>query len=134
MSVDPLSENRPARVPGRVGNDGRIPLLLSSRETKRRLAIMAAVGACLLVAAAGWWSRARRGVRREPGLSVLLITVDTLRADALGAYGSRSALTPWMDRLAASGVLFEDAHAHNVVTLPFPRQHALRPAPPSTTA
>jgi len=73
----------------------------------------------LVLAAAGvaWWWRAGREVGRQPGLSVLLVTVDTLRADALGAYGSRAALTPWMDRLAASGVLFEEAHAHNVVTL-----------------
>ena len=74
-------------------------------------------------------------MRREPGLSVLLITVDTLRADAVGAYGNRNALTPWMDRLAARGVLFEDAHAHNVVTLPshanmlsgrYPLEHGVR--------
>ena len=64
------------------------------------------------------WRRARPSVRREPGLSVLLITVDTLRADALGAYGKREASTPWMDRLAAAGVRYDDAHAHNVVTLP----------------
>jgi arylsulfatase A-like enzyme/Flp pilus assembly protein TadD len=50
--------------------------------------------------------------------SVLLITIDTLRADAIGAYGQRSAPTPWIDRLAAGGVRFDDAHAHNVVTLP----------------
>ena len=39
----------------------------------------------------------------QAGLSVLLVTVDTLRADALGAYGNRDAATPWMDRLAGGG-------------------------------
>ncbi len=58
-----------------------------------------------------------RAVRRDPKLSVLLITIDTLRADALGVYGGQ-AETPWIDRLAREGVLFETAHAHNVVTFP----------------
>ena len=49
---------------------------------------------------------------------MLLITVDTLRADAVGAYGNVRASTPWIDRLAAAGVRFDAAHAHNVVTLP----------------
>jgi choline-sulfatase len=49
---------------------------------------------------------------------VLLITIDTLRADALGAYGNATGATPWMDRLAAGGVRFDSAHAQNVVTLP----------------
>ena len=71
----------------------------------------------------------------EAGRSVLLITVDTLRADAVGAYGNPDALTPWMDRLAASGIRFDDAHAHNVVTLPshanilsgrYPLDHGVR--------
>ena len=76
------------------------------------------IGACLLLAAGAWWSRIRGGVRRETGLSVLLITIDTLRADALGAYGNRDGATPFADRLAAAGVRFETAHAHNVTTLP----------------
>src|SRR6185436_577236 len=64
-----------------------------------------------------------RGLRpgvlpRDPGLSVLLISIDTLRADALGAYGNARALTPFLDRLAREGVRFDQAHAHNVVTLP----------------
>jgi len=59
-----------------------------------------------------------QGVRRESGLSVVLITIDTLRADALGCYGNPRGTTPWMDRLAAQGVRFENAHAQNVVTLP----------------
>jgi arylsulfatase A-like enzyme/Flp pilus assembly protein TadD len=49
---------------------------------------------------------------------VLLITVDTLRADALGFAGSSRARTPTLDLLAAQGTVFTAAHAHNVVTLP----------------
>lgn len=48
---------------------------------------------------------------------VLLVTIDTLRADALGTYGGRAA-TPRLDRLAAAGYRFDAAHAHSVVTLP----------------
>jgi len=39
--------------------------------------------------------------------NVLLITLDTVRADALGAYGQPSPTTPVLDRVAAEGVLFE---------------------------
>jgi arylsulfatase A-like enzyme/Tfp pilus assembly protein PilF len=49
---------------------------------------------------------------------VLLITVDTLRADTLGFAGDPHARTPTLDRLAARGTVFTSAHAHNVVTLP----------------
>jgi arylsulfatase A-like enzyme/tetratricopeptide (TPR) repeat protein len=49
--------------------------------------------------------------------NVLLITIDTLRADALGCYGGRAA-TPHLDSLAQEGVRFTFAHAHAVVTLP----------------
>lgn len=59
-----------------------------------------------------------RTLPRDPGLSVLLISIDTLRADAVGVYGNRKVQTPWMDRLAKDGVRFARAHAHNVVTLP----------------
>jgi arylsulfatase A-like enzyme/cytochrome c-type biogenesis protein CcmH/NrfG len=55
---------------------------------------------------------------REPGLNVLLITIDTLRADALGAYGNTTVATPWLDRMSASGVRFSRALAQTVVTLP----------------
>ena len=43
----------------------------------------------------------------EPHL--VLLSVDTLRADAVGAYGAEGAKTPTIDALAAAGVLFEDA-------------------------
>jgi arylsulfatase A-like enzyme/Flp pilus assembly protein TadD len=57
-------------------------------------------------------------VERDPGLSVLVVSIDTLRKDALGCYGRATASTPWIDRLAAGGARFETARAHNVVTLP----------------
>jgi arylsulfatase A-like enzyme/Tfp pilus assembly protein PilF len=69
-----------------------------------------------------------------PNQNVLLITIDTLRADALGTYGGRAA-TPALDQLAAEGVRFDFAHAHAVVTLTshasiltgqYPFQHGLR--------
>jgi len=47
--------------------------------------------------------------RRDPAQNVLLITIDTLRADAVGAYGNATVSTPWIDRLAAGGVRFVQA-------------------------
>jgi arylsulfatase A-like enzyme len=44
----------------------------------------------------------------SPKPHVLLITVDTLRADALGCYGNEQTPTPRLDALARRGVLFED--------------------------
>jgi len=50
--------------------------------------------------------------------NVLLLTVDTLRADHLGCYGYSRASTPHMDHLAAEGVLFERAETAAPITLP----------------
>lgn len=49
---------------------------------------------------------------------ILLVTLDTTRADRLGAYGWRSARTPNLDRMAREGVLFENAVAPAPITLP----------------
>lgn len=66
---------------------------------------------------------------------VLLVTIDTLRADALGFAGNGRVETPVLDRLAARGLVFRNAHAHNVVTLPshaniltglLPYEHGIR--------
>jgi arylsulfatase A-like enzyme/Flp pilus assembly protein TadD len=96
-----------------------------------RLTVLAAV-----LAAVGCSSGrpATAVLRAVPGQNVLLITIDTLRADALGCYGGPAA-TPALDRLAAEGVRFDFAHAHAVLTLTshasiltgqYPFQHGLR--------
>jgi arylsulfatase A-like enzyme len=48
---------------------------------------------------------------------VLLVTIDTLRADRVGAYGYAAARTPALDRLARDGVRFEHAYATAPITL-----------------
>jgi arylsulfatase A-like enzyme len=50
--------------------------------------------------------------------NLLLVSVDTLRADHLGAYGRQPSPTPGLDRLAASGTLFLEARATTSWTLP----------------
>ena len=58
--------------------------------------------------------------REGPGnpQNVLLISIDTTRADALGCYGSPLGATPNLDRLATAGVRFEWAFAPVPITLP----------------
>lgn len=50
--------------------------------------------------------------------NVLLITIDTLRADRLGCYGNAEVRTPVIDALADQGVLFTQSFAHAPMTLP----------------
>lgn len=52
------------------------------------------------------------------GFNLLLVTVDTVRADHVGAYGDRTAETPNLDRLAAEGVRFAVAESPVPLTLP----------------
>jgi arylsulfatase A-like enzyme/Flp pilus assembly protein TadD len=90
----------------------------------------------LAVLAAMWLLAAPAAVLgQSPPPDILLITIDTLRADALGFAGNRKASTPVLDRLAGQGRVFTGAHAHNVVTLPshaniltglYPYQHGVR--------
>jgi arylsulfatase A-like enzyme/Flp pilus assembly protein TadD len=58
------------------------------------------------------------GPVRFAGAPVVLISIDTLRADRLPAYGATRVETPAIDRLAAEGVVFENAYAHVPLTLP----------------
>lgn len=62
-----------------------------------------------------------QGCGREESFSdknVILILVDTLRRDHLGAYGSEKALSPCMDRLADEGFSFKNALAPSSWTKP----------------
>lgn len=75
-----------------------------------------------------------RGVRAED-LNLLIITLDTTRADRLGAYAWPQSATPVLDRIAKEGVLFEHAVTSAPLTLPahaslftsaFPPRHGVR--------
>ena len=58
------------------------------------------------------------GCRARSRPDVLLITLDTTRADHLGAYGYPQPTTPVLDALAAESVLFTQAYTTNPITLP----------------
>ncbi len=73
---------------------------------------------CLLTTIAACGPPASRLVGPAKPVSVLLITIDTLRADHVGSYGSTGARTPALDRLAAEGVQAEHAWAAAPLTLP----------------
>ena len=74
----------------------------------------------LCILSAGWASCSGGPVaeRAKPRPSILLVTIDTLRADHVGCYGSADAETPNLDRLAAEGVRFDDARSHVPLTAP----------------
>jgi choline-sulfatase len=74
-----------------------------------------AVGAIGLAGAALLVFRTTRAPERGP---IILISIDTLRADRLPAYGYQKVRTPAIDALAADGVVFERAYAHVPQTLP----------------
>jgi arylsulfatase A-like enzyme/tetratricopeptide (TPR) repeat protein len=100
-----------------------------------RLVPIAAAAALVIAAAGWWWSRGPAfDLTSSADQNILLVTIDTLRADALGVYGGPAA-TPNLDRLASHGARFTFAHSHAVVTLPshtsiltgeFPYQHGMR--------
>jgi choline-sulfatase len=55
---------------------------------------------------------------RAPRPNLLVLTIDTLRADHLGAYGWKRPTSPNLDALAAKSVLFENAQSASSWTLP----------------
>lgn len=84
------------------------------------------LGACLLAAALGGCSGQDSGAVNDswgdaqalsfPGAHLLLISVDTLRADRLGCYGYGRGTSPQLDKLAQESVLFETAYSHSPKT------------------
>jgi choline-sulfatase len=70
-----------------------------------------------------------------PPRHVLIVTIDTLRADRLGCYGNRDVATPNMDRLAREGAMALEASVPAPLTRPshvsiftglYPAQHGIR--------
>jgi arylsulfatase A-like enzyme/Tfp pilus assembly protein PilF len=107
-----------------IMSNGKHSRLLSRRQGLWLVLVVAALVGLL---AWGMWGQSRRP-------HVLLITLDTTRADRIGCYGHSPALTPTLDALAASGVLFERAYTPIPMTLPahaslmtglYPREHGL---------
>ena len=70
----------------------------------------------LAVSTGGWACSRREAAPRARNL--VLITIDTLRADHVGAYGYARAQTPALDELARTGVRFDRAYAAAPITLP----------------
>lgn len=74
------------------------------------------------------------GITRE-ALNLVVVTLDTTRADFIGAYGATTVKTPALDRLAREGTLFSQAMSSAPLTLPahssmftgrFPPEHGVR--------
>ncbi len=110
------------------------------KGVSRIWALAAAVAAVALVG--GCRSRqelASSGFELEPTRGFILISIDTLRADHLGAYGYSRDTSPFLDSLAARGTLFERAVVQYPSTLTshmsiftglYPQEHEV--LPPST--
>jgi len=101
------------------------PMLHTSSKNKAAILLVAVAGAAL----------AALGCSREPRQpNVLLLSIDTLRADHLGCYGGTRVATPGIDRLAHDGALFENAACPMPMTRPslatvhtslHPREHGV---------
>src|SRR6266446_4987418 len=77
---------------------------------QRKVLVIVLLAGTLVAAGVGLWPR------QKP--HVLLITLDTTRADRLGCYGYGPAKTPALDALAQAGVLCEHAYTVAPLTLP----------------
>ena len=86
---------------------------MTARPGRGSLLAVTAIITAGLVAAIWWSTRSPAGP-----VNVVLITLDTVRADHLGAYGYAGAKTPNLDALAASGARFDDAVSSSPITGP----------------
>ncbi len=112
------STSEDARVPGLFPAVQRRILTPPAGRRRRGLRTAALIGTGLALAAGGWigW-RSLAGAGRADG-PIVLVSIDTLRADHLPLYGYREVRTPALDALAADGIVFERAYAHSPQTLP----------------
>jgi arylsulfatase A-like enzyme/Tfp pilus assembly protein PilF len=94
-------------------------------RARRSLPVAASLAGLVLVVAGAalyWRSERSPSGRFATGSlkndNVLLITLDTTRADHLPVYGYKNVKTPGLDRLAATSLIFDDAVAQVPLTLP----------------
>src|ERR1043166_3198267 len=92
--------------------------MLAESDRTRTFRAFALVAAAILGLCAG--CARSGGAGSASGAPVVLISVDTLRADHLPAYGYRDVATPALDALRKDSVLFENAYSHVPLTLPSP--------------
>src|SRR6058998_3896266 len=86
-----------------------------ARPLRYTFILILAALATTLAAVGGWrYARASAPVNGP----IILIAIDTLRADHLPVYGYRNVRTPAIDALAADGAVFERAYSHSPQTLP----------------
>jgi arylsulfatase A-like enzyme len=145
-----MSSRKKGRSSSAPGPKSAPPAQVSGdRRARSRRGLVGLLLAAAIVVAAGttWWFLASRSARSASGLdlgraaagrddlNLLVITLDTTRADRIGAYGYRDIETPTIDRLAREGVLFEHTMAVAPLTLPahcsiftskFPPEHGVR--------
>lgn len=107
------------RVTRAVSRYARIARLSTWAKAAAILAMAVAID-ILLVAGITWWKDGLPPPKGKGSLlpDILLIVLDTARADRFSCYGGPDGLTPNTDRLAAEGVLFEDAVSTAPWTIP----------------
>src|SRR5688572_9401655 len=107
------SEGSVCRSGDRVDRPPQMGRRMTARPGRGSLLAVTALITAGLVTAIWWSSRSPAGP-----VNVVLITLDTVRADHLGAYGFPGAKTPNLDALAASGARFDDAVSSSPITGP----------------
>ena len=90
----------------------RIPLPVRTGEAGLRLVTTGPGGVF------SYWIQPVLYIPEKTAPNIVLISIDTLRADHVGAYGYERPLTPRIDALAADGVVFENAYSTSPWTLP----------------
>jgi len=96
---------------------GHRPVLDKATGRRATTCAMLSLAAILSLAGCGEEAQQAAGPRSPGPRNLILIVIDTLRADYLGCYGGTVA-TPFLDALAESGVRFERAYSHIPVTGP----------------
>src|SRR3954452_19008531 len=92
--------------------NNQVSAALAACGQRLLLGALCLLGGCFLAACRGDLAPA------ASARNVVLITIDTLRADHLGAYGYGRGGPPALDALAAGGVAFDRAYAAAPITLP----------------